>query len=128
MCRLRTLTGRLAAITGIVAAVTQLPALQVNAASRPAPSRPPTVDLALTGSAVADTAGADHAAAAAIDGNAATPWCPATASGVLTMDLTRSHRLSGFGLTLLGDGPATMTIETATAPGRFHVARREASV
>jgi arabinogalactan endo-1,4-beta-galactosidase len=102
------------AIAGSVVAVDQ------QALAQP---RPPTIDLALTGSAAADTSAADHGAALAVDGNAATTWCPSGSSGVLTVDLARARPLSGFGLTLLGDGPASATIETAAVPGGFTTAR-----
>jgi hypothetical protein len=49
----------------------------------------PEVNLALTGEARADTAADGHAAAAAIDGDASTPWCPAGPAGTLTVDLGR---------------------------------------
>lgn len=88
----------------------------------------PTVDLALSGRATADTAADGHAAAAAADGDAATAWCPAGPSGTLTVDLARPRPLAGFGLTLLGGVPATATIATATAPGRFRVVRSGAPV
>jgi arabinogalactan endo-1,4-beta-galactosidase len=125
MPRPRTLAGRLAVIVAVVAAVTQVAPAQAGPGSR---YRPPTVNLALTGSAAADTSAAGHATASAIDGNAATMWCPTTTSGALTVDLGRSRRLSGFGLTLLGDGPATVTIETATAPGGLRTVRRAAPI
>ncbi|TQL99576.1 arabinogalactan endo-1,4-beta-galactosidase [Actinoallomurus bryophytorum] len=83
----------------------------------------PTVNLAVTGSATADTTTGGGQAASAADGNAATAWCPAGPSGTITVDLKRARALSGFGVTLLGDVPAAVTIATATAPGRFRVVR-----
>ncbi|SFP19650.1 arabinogalactan endo-1,4-beta-galactosidase [Actinomadura madurae] len=83
--------------------------------------RAPEVNLALAGSAAA-AGGGD--AGAAVDGNAATSWCPAGPSGTVTVDLVRSRRLSGFGVTLLGSVRADVAIATATAPGRFHTVRR----
>jgi arabinogalactan endo-1,4-beta-galactosidase len=109
------------AVTSVLLAATV--AAPATAARADAPRRTPEVNLALTGSARADTAGEGHAAASAIDGDATTAWCPAGPSGTLTVDLGRVQELSGFGLTLLGGVPATATIATATAPGRFRVVR-----
>src|SRR5438552_2655724 len=78
----------------------------------------PLADVAVTASASADGATDGHPAAAAVDGDGTTTWCPAGASGTLTVDLGRPVRLGGFGVTLLG-GAGTVTVSTAAAPGRF---------
>jgi arabinogalactan endo-1,4-beta-galactosidase len=104
----------------VLAVVCVVPATGGRAA---AAGQVPVVNLALAGSAKADTAAEEHAAASAVDGNAATTWCPTGSSGTITVDLRRTRELSGFGVTLLGDGPATVTIATATAPDRFRMAR-----
>ena len=118
---------RLGAVAGLVLATAPAIATQSNAAAGPGQPAAPTVNVALTGAATADTAAAGHGAAAAIDGNATTTWCPTATSGTLTVDLTRPHRLDGFGITLL-DSAATVTIAAATEPGRFRVAQRDVSV
>lgn len=87
----------------------------------------PLVDVALTATATADTATDGHPATAAVDGDGATTWCPAGTSGALTVDLARTRRLGGFGVTLLG-GAGTVTVATAAAPGRFRTVRRAVSV
>jgi hypothetical protein len=87
----------------------------------------PVVDLALTGSATADSTG-DGRAAWAVDGNAATAWCPAGPSGTITIDLKRTRALNGLGVTLLGGTPATVRIATATVPDRFRIVRGGARV
>ena len=110
-------------LTIAAVAVAAQPATRANAALAP-----PTVNLALTGTATAATAAAGHAAAAAIDGDAATTWCPTSAVGTLTVDLGRQRRLDGFGLTLLGATPATATVEAAAHPGRFRVVRPAVAV
>ena len=110
-----------------VAVATQSTA-QASATAGPPMTGPPTVDLALTGTASADTAAAGHAASAAVDGDAATAWCPASAAGTLTVDLGRQRRLDGFGLTLLGATPATATVEAAAQPGRFQLVRPAVTV
>jgi arabinogalactan endo-1,4-beta-galactosidase len=110
-------------LTIAAVAVATQPTTQANATTGP-----PIVDLALTGTATAGTAAADHAAGAAIDGNAATTWCPASAAGTLTVDLGRPRRLDGFGLTLLGATPATATVEAAALPGRFRAVRPAVAV
>lgn len=123
MRRIRTFALRLCTVAAVTVATTQVAAARSNAGAWT-----PTVDLALTGTATADSAAADHAAPAAVDGNAATTWCPTTSAGVLTVDLGRPRRLSGFGLTLLGAAPATVTIDAAARPGRFTAVRGATSV
>lgn len=87
----------------------------------------PLVNVALTGSVTADSAADAHPATAAADGDGTTTWCPAGASGTLTVDLGRKAQISGFGVTLL-DGSGTVTISTAARPGRFHVVQRQRAV
>ena len=68
-------------------------------------SATPLVDLALSGTA---------SAPAAIDGNAATAWCPTGNDGEVTVDLGRRQRVEGFGVSLAGDAAsARVTIEAA---------------
>jgi arabinogalactan endo-1,4-beta-galactosidase len=128
MRRMRTRAVRLLTVAAVAAATTQAIGTQSHAATGRGRPGVPTVNVALTGSATADTAAADHTAAAAIDGNAASTWCPTGAAGVLTVDLGRTRRLDGFGLTLLGTGPATVTIATAAVHGRFRTVRHSVSV
>lgn len=111
----RAVTGTVLAAFGVV-----VPATPGHADA----PRVPEVNLALSGTAGADTSAGGHAPGAAVDGNASTTWCPAGSSGTLTVDLARPRRLTGFGVTLLGDVPAQVVIAAATAPGRFHVVRR----
>ncbi|HEU5158605.1 MAG TPA: glycosyl hydrolase 53 family protein [Streptosporangiaceae bacterium] len=114
-----------AAIVVAPIAVAPIAAPHANAAAQPGA---PTVDLALTGAAAADTAATGQAASAAIDGNAATAWCPTAAAGTLTVDLGRPRRLAGFGVTLLGTAPATVAVQAAARPGRFRVVEGASSV
>ena len=79
----------------------------------------PTVNLALQGAVATSTSAQDaHPAGAAIDGDAGTTWCAGQWQGALTVQLPHAQVLSGVGVTLGdGAGPATATIETATAAG-----------
>ncbi|MFD0688133.1 glycosyl hydrolase 53 family protein [Actinomadura fibrosa] len=105
------------AVAGVVLAASGV--LMPAAAAQAGTVRAPVVNLALAGTATADTG----TASAAVDGDAATAWCPAGASGAVTVDLKRVRRLDGFGVTLLGSVSARVRIATATASGRFRVAR-----
>jgi arabinogalactan endo-1,4-beta-galactosidase len=97
-------------MTGVLLAAAV--AVPVTGARADASRRAPEVNLALTGVARADTVADGHAAASAIDGDASTAWCPAGPAGTLTVDLGRTRELSGFGLTLVGGVPATVTLAT----------------
>ena len=108
-------------VTGVVlAAACAVPA---DAAQAEASRGTAVVNLALAGSARTDAAVEGHTAASAVDGDAATAWCPSGPSGTITVDLRRVRELSGFGVTLPAGVPATATIATAAAPGRFRVVR-----
>jgi arabinogalactan endo-1,4-beta-galactosidase len=123
---MRTLAGHLLTVAAVVITISQAGATHSNAAT--AERAAPIIDLALSGAATADTAATGRDAAAAVDGNAASTWCPAASSGVLTIDLGRPRRLAGFGLTLLGAAPAAVRIDAATSPRRFRTAWRAADV
>jgi arabinogalactan endo-1,4-beta-galactosidase len=59
-----------------------------------------SLNIALEGTATADTEETGSPAANAIDGSASTQWCASRWTGELTVDLGRVRRLDGLGLTL----------------------------
>src|SRR5207253_1283775 len=59
-----------------------------------------SLDIALTGTATADTEAAGSPASNAIDGSASTDWCATQWTGSVTVDLGRVRTLDGLGLTL----------------------------
>jgi arabinogalactan endo-1,4-beta-galactosidase len=73
-------------------------ALAVPTGARAA-GRTPVVDLALTATASADSAETGHEAAKAIDGDGSTTWCPTGTTGTLTVRLSRTTDVGGFGIT-----------------------------
>lgn len=79
------------------------------------------LNVALTGTASADTQAAGSPAGNAIDGNASTQWCSTQWTGSVTVDLGRARRLSGVGVTL---GSRTTTalvnLSYATTSGSWH--------
>ncbi len=68
-----------------------------------------SLDIALTGTATADTTATDSPASNAIDGSASTDWCATQWTGNVTVDLGRVRSLDGLGITL-GDGTTTALV------------------
>ena len=58
------------------------------------------IDIALTGTATADTTATGSPASNAIDGSASTVWCATQWTGNVTVDLGRVRTLDGLGITL----------------------------
>jgi arabinogalactan endo-1,4-beta-galactosidase len=81
------------------------------------------VNMALGGSATASSEQGWAPAVNAIDGDASTFWCPTTGSGTLLVDLGRTRRLDGLGLTLASwDSPATVSVALASSAGHWRTA------
>jgi arabinogalactan endo-1,4-beta-galactosidase len=86
------------------------------------------VNLALGGSATADTQQPAAQAASAIDGDASTAWCPAAATGSLVVDLGRQRWVTGLGLTLAMGGPAaSASVQLAGSEGRWRTVEGSAA-
>jgi arabinogalactan endo-1,4-beta-galactosidase len=86
-----------AGITGATAEATQ---------HRPSQT---SLDIALTGTATADTQATNDPASNAIDGSATTDWCATKWTGEVTVDLGRVRTLDGLGVTL-GAGTTTALV------------------
>ncbi|MFL6141427.1 MAG: glycosyl hydrolase 53 family protein [Labedaea sp.] len=113
---------------GVLVAVAGLSVAGVGAAAGDAGSEP-LVDVALLGTAWADSASAGHEAALAIDGDGASSWCPAGDRGAVVVDLRRQQRIEGFGLTLFGTaGPGAVRIDAGSSPARLRPVASAASV
>ncbi len=88
------------------------------AAGRAAPL---TVNWARSGQATATSTQSGSAAANAIDGDAATSWCPGTWQDSLSVDLGQVRDLTGIGITLAPSAPsASASIGLATQAGQWH--------
>src|SRR6266487_7021185 len=86
-----------------------------------APRPPLTVNWALSGQASATSEQSGNAAANAIDGDAATSWCPNTWQDSLTIDLGHVRELNGVGITLAPSDPsASASVELASQAGQWH--------
>jgi arabinogalactan endo-1,4-beta-galactosidase len=72
-----------------------------------------SLNIALEGTATADTAASGKPAANAIDGSASTEWCATQWTGEMTVDLGRPRTLDGLGLTL--DKTATTALVNFSA-------------
>jgi arabinogalactan endo-1,4-beta-galactosidase len=84
------------------------------------PSPPLTVNWALSGQASATSEQQGNAAGNAIDGDAATSWCPNTWQDTLTVDLGQVRTLTGIGITLAPGAPsASASIGLATQQGQW---------
>ncbi|MGH2892068.1 MAG: glycosyl hydrolase 53 family protein, partial [Solirubrobacteraceae bacterium] len=68
-----------------------------------------SLDIALTGTATADTQATNDPASNAIDGSATTDWCATQWTGEVTVDLGRVRTLDGLGVTL-GAGTTTALV------------------
>jgi arabinogalactan endo-1,4-beta-galactosidase len=68
-----------------------------------------SLDIALEGTATADTAATNDPASNAIDGSATTDWCATQWTGAVTVDLGRVRSLDGLGITL-GDSATTALV------------------
>jgi arabinogalactan endo-1,4-beta-galactosidase len=89
-----------------------------HVATLPGPGRGLGVNWALSGQASADTEQSGEPAAAAIDGDAGTDWCPNAWQGTLTVDLGQVRTLNAVGITLDASAPAAdATIQLATTAG-----------
>jgi arabinogalactan endo-1,4-beta-galactosidase len=100
-----------------LAVVATVGAVAVARGSMPARTSPrsgpgPSVNLALRGSATADSAAANQPAGNAVDGDAATAWCATGWTGSVTVDLGARRALDGLGVTLAA-GAATSTASLA---------------
>src|SRR6476469_1883329 len=87
-------------------------ATATGTATATADQRRPTqtsLDVALTGTATADTTATGSPASNAIDGSASTDWCATQWTGALTVDLGRVRTLDGLGITL-GDDATTALV------------------
>lgn len=81
----------------------------------------PAVNIALLGAASADSAAPGHSAGLAVDGDGATAWCPTGARGSLTVDLRRTQRVEGLGVTLMGSAAeGSVRLEIGTNPTRLN--------
>ncbi len=69
-----------------------------------------SLDIALAGTATADTQAANDPASNAIDGSATTDWCATQWTGAVTVDLGRVRSLDGLGITL-GDSATTALVD-----------------
>jgi len=103
----------------LASSVSASPARVANGAQqRPAPL---SVNWALSGQASATSVQSGSAAANAIDGDAATSWCPNTWQDSLTIDLGQVRELNGVGITLAPSDPsASASVELASQAGQWH--------
>jgi arabinogalactan endo-1,4-beta-galactosidase len=119
---------RLLGAVAVGAAVLAASVLTLRSASaRRSPQRAEhlVVNIAVDAAASATSEQADHPAALATDGNAATSWCPTSGDAAITVDLGRAQLVSGFGLSLDGAtagamGSGAVEIAAAGAHGGFH--------
>jgi arabinogalactan endo-1,4-beta-galactosidase len=84
-------------------------------------ARPLSLDIALTGSAVASSQATGSPPSNAIDGSATTQWCAKEWRGTVTVDLGRVRSLDGFGLTLGSTATtALVNLTYGTTRGSLH--------
>jgi arabinogalactan endo-1,4-beta-galactosidase len=78
----------------------------------------PAINWALSGQASATSSGTSTPASNAIDGDAATDWCPSSWTGSLVVDLGQVRLLDDLGITLDATSPsADATIRVASQAG-----------
>ena len=112
-------TGCIALGVGLLASsVSTSSGREANAAAQPSSSL--TVNWALSGQAAATSAQSGNDPANAIDGDAATSWCPDSWQGSITVDLGQARGLSGIGITMAPASPsASASVDLATGPGQW---------
>ncbi len=89
-----------------------------RAAASDSDAAAPTVNWALSGTAIATSATSPAPAANAIDGDAGTDWCTSGWTGALTVDLGQVRDLTDLGITIDASSPsASATIQLASTQG-----------
>src|SRR5262249_8846638 len=110
--------------SGLVVGLAAAPSVGLRPGSAAADSLPSigeSLNIGLTGTAVASTEQSGSPASNAVDGSASTEWCSAEWTGTLTVDLGRVRSLDGFGLTLAPTATtALVQMQYAVTQGDWH--------
>lgn len=87
----------------------------------PVTSIPPGIDIAVQQPATASSATLAEPAANAVDGDAATAWCPADANtdATLTVSFDQLYHLNGTAITWRGPAPAHYELQTSVDGSRW---------